>query len=227
MIRTLLIVVLLSAPGTAQAECRLAIALALDVSGSVDSRDYALQRNGLAGALRDPRVVQAILARPETPVDLMVYEWSDQGSTRTILPWQAMTSANALESATTRIETAPRAAMPPATALGDAMRHGIRSLASRRCWQRTLDISGDGRSNTGPRPGPLRAVAQTNDITINALVIGHPDPSETTRLTAYFRANVITGPGAFTETARDFSNYKAAMTRKLLRELTQQAISMR
>ena len=70
-------------------------------------------------------------------------------------------------------------------------------------------------------------MAQANDITINALVIGQPDPSETARLTAYFRANVISGRFAFTETAQGFADYQAAMTRKLLRELEAQPISLR
>lgn len=37
-------------PHAAQANCRLALALGLDVSGSVDSREYRLQLDGLANA---------------------------------------------------------------------------------------------------------------------------------------------------------------------------------
>ena len=37
--------------GIAQADCRQALALGLDVSGSVDSAEYALQMQGLANAV--------------------------------------------------------------------------------------------------------------------------------------------------------------------------------
>ncbi|MEM9846126.1 MAG: DUF1194 domain-containing protein, partial [Pseudomonadota bacterium] len=52
----------------AQAGCRQALALGLDVSGSVDTREYRLQTDGLAEALRDPEVQSAFLALPSLPV---------------------------------------------------------------------------------------------------------------------------------------------------------------
>ena len=41
--------------------CRLALVLALDVSTSVDQRDYGLQRFGLADAIRSSEVKSAFL----------------------------------------------------------------------------------------------------------------------------------------------------------------------
>ncbi|WP_137702167.1 DUF1194 domain-containing protein [Marimonas lutisalis] len=220
-----LCLLLLAGPGAAQ--CRQALALGLDVSGSVDSAEYTLQRRGLANALRHPEVARALLAMPSAPVRLMVYEWSDAGAQRVILPWTAITDAAALQQAAARLESLPRAALPPSTALGQAMRHGIAQLATQRdCWARTLDISGDGKSNSGPRPGPIRAEARAAGVTINALVIGADARASTdTRyveigeLVSYFHAYVITGPDAFVETALGFQDYEAAMVRKLKREL--------
>ena len=45
---------------TAQEACRLALVLAMDISSSVDPLEDALQRGGLAQALRAPDVVEAI-----------------------------------------------------------------------------------------------------------------------------------------------------------------------
>ena len=53
--------------GAAQADCRQALALGLDVSGSVDAQDYALQMQGLAAALEHPQVRAALLSRPALP----------------------------------------------------------------------------------------------------------------------------------------------------------------
>ncbi|MGB2892021.1 MAG: DUF1194 domain-containing protein, partial [Albidovulum sp.] len=49
----------LLAAGPAAAECRLALLLALDISASVDEREDALQRGGLARALLAPAVQDA------------------------------------------------------------------------------------------------------------------------------------------------------------------------
>jgi len=221
----LAIALTLAAPA-ASADCRQALALGLDVSGSVDSGEYALQRQGLANALRHPEVAQALLALPDAPVDLMVYEWSGPDNNRTLLPWRSITGAGALETAAAQIETTARSPLPPSTALGSAMRHGIASLRTRPCWRRTLDISGDGKSNTGPLPAPIRAEAQAARVTINALVIGADAPStgdaryvDIGELIAYFHANVISGADAFTEPALGFADFEAAMVRKLKREL--------
>ncbi|MDQ2093427.1 DUF1194 domain-containing protein [Rhodalgimonas zhirmunskyi] len=215
------------------ADCRQALALALDVSGSVDSREYMIQRRGLAAALLHPQVQEALLA-PGPPVELMVFEWSGPGAQHTVLPWRAITSLTELRAVAARIDSAPRAALPPPTALGSAMQHGIAALGTRNCASLTLDISGDGKSNAGPRPAPLRRIAERADITINALVIGVQDSAAesqrivtTAELVAYFKANVIAGPGAFTETALGFEEYEAAMVRKLLRELATLQLSQR
>ena len=213
-----------AAPGAASPVCRQALALALDVSGSVDRDEYLIQRQGLARALLHPEVAEALLALPGTAVDLMVYEWSDDGQTRVIAPWTSIDDAVTLTDFATRVADAPRGRLAPATALGSAMRAGLGHLAARgHCWKRTLDISGDGTSNSGPLPGPVRIEAEAQGVTINALVIG----GDADNLPGYFRAYVIAGPGAFVETAHGFSSYEAAMVRKLKRELEGLIVSLR
>ena len=41
--------------------CELALVLAIDISGSVDRREYRIQMDGLATALNDPTVQDALL----------------------------------------------------------------------------------------------------------------------------------------------------------------------
>lgn len=223
---------------TAAAEqpCRHALALGLDVSGSVDAREYRLQIDGLATALNSSTVRAAILAQPETPIELMVFEWSGPKDQLTLLPWTRITTADTLDTAITQIRsTERRADATPGTALGVAMLHGAAQLAKRsHCWRRTLDISGDGKSNLGPRPRTLKQRIAAQGITINALVIGADDPASgdirqhnIAELTAYFSAEVILGPHAFTKTALGFEDYARAMQAKLLRELDGLVLSQR
>ena len=75
MLRALILVWMLSV-GSASAACRQSLALALDVSASVDAREYVLQLEGVALALEDPAVRAALLDLPDAPVSLAVFEWS-------------------------------------------------------------------------------------------------------------------------------------------------------
>lgn len=221
----------LSKPAFSQ--CRQALALAIDVSGSVDLREYRLQLDGLVAALNDRDVVKALMAMPSTPVNLMVYEWSGPEDQTILVPWTALTDPSALEEVSLALARTERRDATPGTALGVAMQVGADFLDQRRfCWKRTLDISGDGKSNLGPRPRDVKARIGRGGITINALVIGSDAPAsgdrrqaEIAELSSYFRAEVITGPDAFVQTALGFEDYADAMTQKLKRELAGVAVS--
>jgi hypothetical protein len=224
-------VLLASWAGTAavaQKVCRQALALGLDVSGSVDAREYRLQLDGLARALDSDAVRAALLEHSTTPVELLVFEWSGPADQLTLLPWTRITDGSVLDTAIAQFHNIERRAdATPGTALGVAMLHGATLLAQRsHCWRQTLDISGDGKSNLGPRPRTVKPQLAATPITINALVIGADDPasgdirqSEIAELSAYFAAEVITGADAFVEVALGFEEYAAAMEVKLLREL--------
>ncbi len=208
----------------AQDACRQSLALGLDVSGSVDQREYRLQLDGLADALSDPKVTTALLTGTERPVLLAVYEWSDESFQRLLIDWIAITSPEALASVTGRLREMPRQPAPHTTAIGAAMLYGASLIArAPACPKRTIDLSGDGKNNTGPRPQDVRGTPPLAGIVVNGLTIGgepadHADPS-LAELSAYYRAQVIQGPAAFVMTAENFESYAEAMARKLLKEL--------
>ena len=227
------LMIALALPIQAQASCRQALALGLDVSGSVDSFEYRLQVDGLAGALQRPEVQQAFLTFPEAPVRLFVYEWAGQDSRRILYPWTEITSADVLSALSTTLRATPRLENEPATAIGEAMLFGARALLQQNdCWRRTLDLSGDGKSNVGIRPRDLRNAPHLGDITINGLIVGSDALSTSDRrqaeiadLWAYFKIEVIRGPQAFVEVAVGFDDFEDAMARKLLKELQTLAVS--
>lgn len=211
-------------PIAAGAECRQALAVGLDVSGSVDDREYALQMGGLAGALDHPEVRAALLQMPQLPVWLAVYDWSGPEDIRVILPWTEISGAPVLDRIVATLEQRPRVPGAPQTAVGAALVFGGTLLAQQGdCPRLTLDLTGDGLNNSGARP---RDVRLPPFVTVNALVIGaEKDPSwdggepGMAELSAWFRAEVIRGPDAFVEVALGFEDFEAAMVRKLLKEL--------
>jgi hypothetical protein len=226
MIRALACVVALGLGGAADAACRQALALGLDVSGSVDAREYRLQINGLAAALDNIAVRDALLSSPGAPVSVMVYEWSGPSDQAVIVPWAVIEDAATLDGFIETLLQTTRRDVSPGTALGTTITLGAQYLDQQpACWKRTLDISGDGMSNLGPRPRDVKDAIGARGITVNALVIAATPQLEGDALASYFRAEVITGPDAFVETAVGFDDYEAAMTRKLLRELEVLAVS--
>jgi len=208
-------------PALAQAECRQALALGLDVSGSVDSREYVLQRNGLAAALQNDEVQKSLLAMPAAPVMLVVYEWSGVDHQRILVNWQAVTTAQDLENFTTSLINTNRIKTDPSTAIGSSIIFGARLLSQQKnCWSHTLDLSGDGPSNFGPLPRSLPNHPSINQMTVNGLAVETENlTGKTFDLTKYYEAEVIRGQGAFVEKAAGFDAFEAAMVRKLLREL--------
>ena len=226
MIRVLLFLAALIG-GQAQAQCRLALALGLDVSGSVDSHEYRLQLDGLAAALEHPEVAEAVLALPALPIRLSIYEWSGPFDQHMLLEWTEIPDRATLNAVVARLRAATRREAEPGTALGAAMTKGVDLLLQQPdCWARTLDLSGDGKHNLGPHPRTVRGRLQRLDVTINALVIGADAAAFTDQrqvqiqeLAAYFEAYVIQGADAFVETALGFEGFEDAMVRKLKREL--------
>jgi hypothetical protein len=203
--------------GAARAEtCRLALALGLDVSGSVDVREYRLQMDGLASALESDEVRSAFFELPEAPVSLAVFEWSGPTTQTVVVDWTLIRSAADLYGLTGRLRAAQRGAAASSTALGSAKAFGAGLLADRAaCWRRVLDLSGDGTSNTGPRPQEIRP----EGITFNGLVIGEGHADGLGALAGYYRAYVVQGPEAFVESALTFDDFEAAIERKLKREM--------
>lgn len=230
MIRSALLICVLASPAASQTSCRQALVLGLDVSGSVDSREYRLQLDGLATALGDPEVSAALLENPGIPIRLAIYEWSEPGDERVILGWSNIVDGSDLLDIQTALRTTQRTQMGPSTGLGAAMRFGFSLLEQQPdCWTRTLDISGDGKGNTGQRPQDV--IEEPAGVIVNGLVIGVDDNRSANNrdlqigeLTAYYTAYVIRGPDAFVETALGFEDYAEAMRRKLLRELVSLAI---
>lgn len=213
------------AGGAARAEgCRLALALALDVSSSVDAREYALQTRGMAAALVAPEVAQAFLAVPGQPVRLMVYEWSGWHQQMVRQDWVTVAGQADLAAVAARLAAQARSFEQYPTALGMGLLFGARQLSRQGdCAERKLDVAGDGTNNDGGTPDMMRREVPEAfaDITVNGLVIG----SDIQVLGRYYQEFVVQGPGAFVEVATDYEGFERAMRRKLLRELGEMQMS--
>ena len=224
MIRALALVLLMALPAAGRAECRLALLLALDVSSSVDPSEDALQRGGVVAALTAPEVIEAFFAA-EQPVALSVYEWSGRYQQDILLDWTLIDSRAALITAAETIAATRRRHSDYPTAMGYALGRGARMFeAAPRCWAKTLDMAGDGQNNEGFGPQIAYRTFPFADVTVNGLVVNAADFEGELGLIAFYRAEVLHGPGAFLEIANGFADYERAMRRKLVRELSPRVI---
>lgn len=203
------------APTTALA-CDLALLLAVDVSGSVDPQEYRIQMDGLAAALRDGIVADALV---EQRAEVALIQWTGSSRQRQTVPWTPIaTYAHVLALADT-IESDPRIWRNFSTAIGEALQVATGAFEPvNHCTRLVIDVSGDGISNEGIDPKTQRDALRAAEITVNAIAI----ETDQTDLTAYFFENLIAGPGAFVVTANGFADYPEQIKRKLQRETTRQ-----
>ena len=221
MIRLCLVLLLLAAP--AAASCRLALALGLDISSSVDAEEDQLQRLGLARALASPEVQAALLSVPGESVALAVFEWSGRYQQDLTLPWRLLSTPQDILLAADAIGRSKRRYTEFPTAIGYALGYAAGVLAEAPpCLFQTLDVSGDGINNEGFMPRLAYQNFPLAEVTVNGLVIGGAEDD----LVGYYRREIIKGPGAFVETARDFNDFERAIQRKLVRELQARAIGL-
>ena len=222
----LLITLVLWIPGSARSEiCDVELVLALDVSASVDWREYHLQTGGLAAAFRSPEIAQIIEFWGDTGIYVTVVQWAGADQQQQIVPWSRLDDAAAREKLAAQIEAAPRFYVPYFTAIGAALKFSANLFDSSgvTCRHRVIDVSGDGASNDGAEPAPVRDVLVAAGITINGLII----TGDSTGLETYYRQNVIGGNGAFHEIANGFSDFPRVIKRKLLKELSPVVSSVR
>ena len=196
--------------------CQLALVLAVDVSGSVDRQEYDIQMQGLAAALNDGIVVDALIEQ-EAMVTLL--QWTGSSRQRQTIPWHKIETALDVAEFAAQVAQDERVWRNYSTAIGEALITAQTALEKvPECARKVIDVSGDGVSNEGVDPSTRRASLSDMGVTVNALAIETND----TDLTAWFFENLIHGEGAFVVTANGFQDYPEQIKRKLQRETTRQ-----
>ena len=123
-----LCLMLLLLPGLAQAACRQAISLGLDVSSSVDHMEYRLQLDGVIAALNAPVVKDILFLQPDAPVRIHVFEWSGPVNQTVIVPWTTINTPADLAQIISRLRAHSRGVPAPTTAVGSALLAGFAYL---------------------------------------------------------------------------------------------------
>ncbi len=198
------------------AACETALLLAVDVSGSISYEEYALQMEGLADALGDPDIVDALVRGKDR---LALVQWSGLRKQRLSLPWQTLDNAEDVAALAETFRHIKRPQDHTDTAIGEALFFSLAQFAEvSDCQRHVIDLSGDGAENAGTSLPAARAEIEANGITLNGIAI--EEDAGSAKLSGYFRRFVIT-PDGFVITSRGLADYPRAIREKLLRELTE------
>jgi Ca-activated chloride channel family protein len=191
----------------------LAMVLAVDGSASVTYDEFGLIAGGMAAALRDPAVAAGLTGK----CILSLLLWSGSGQQDVITGWTPIATAADLTAFADDVDNMPRTVKAGNTAVGEALLAALTLLGRVPATPRRniVNVIGDGRSNDGIAPGPIRDRMAAADITINGLCILHEEPD---LLTSYTN-EVIGGPGAFAVICREYKDFAEAMRQKLAREI--------
>lgn len=206
-------------------EVDLALALGIDISGSIDPDEARLQREGYVNAFRDPAIIKAILSGANGRIAVSYYEWSDSWMQKLLIDWTLLDSEAAIQLFATRLSEAP-ISIARRTSISGAIRYAIPLLGRSpyEAQRKVLDISGDGSNNDGGLVTEMRHEALKERIIINGLPIMNDRPNpfgfpNETDLDRYYLHCVIGGPRSFVEVARSFEDFPRAVRKKLLQEV--------
>lgn len=203
----------------------LELALAVDVSRSVDAGEAELQRQGYVAAFRDPEVIEAITTGMLGRIAVGYFEWAGMGHTEVIVDWTLIDS----EDSAHRFSAALDRRSPSAwsrTSISGALEFAqpwfeVNGFEGTR---RVIDVSGDGPNNWGEPVDVARDRVVAAGITINGLPIlnqagGNFSHFNISDLDLYYRDCVIGGTGAFVIVANNFEDFGQAVRRKLILEI--------
>jgi hypothetical protein len=221
-------ILVLATPSRAEEPVDLLLVLASDVSRSVDTRKFQLQREGYAAALSNPKVIDAIRSGPHGRIAICFLEWSGVTSQKVVIDWTIVGDAASARRIGDQLIELPRA-FADRTSISAGIEFAMSQLerAPFRGVRRTIDVSGDGTNNSGRDVALARDEALAKGVTINGLVILSDSPlpwnPEHTNppggLDGYYRNNVIGGAGAFVMVAENHNSFGQAIVKKMIAEI--------
>ena len=206
----------------------LLLVLASDVSRSVDTRKFELQRQGYAAALSNPRVIEAIKSGPHGRIAICFVEWSGATSQKLVIDWTIVSDFASARRIGDQMLELPRS-FADRTSISAGLEFSMVQLNSApfEAPRRTIDVSGDGTNNSGRDISMVRDEVLAKGVTINGLVILSDTPlpwnPEHTNppggLDNYYRNNVTGGPGSFVMVAENHNSFGQAIVKKMIAEI--------
>ncbi len=208
--------------------------IAVDVSGSINDREYQIQKSGIVDALKSKEMSDLLVNCNGIGLGLTVVEWSGTVKSSQVLqivPWTLLQTENDLIQFSDQIANSPRS-FAGDTDIAAALNYSLQVMQSApfESTRRIIAISGDGSQSVSSlsRSYDLetmrRIIVLENEIIINAIAISENSGEliqqtrgvQTPSIKDYFEENVKGGPGSFVLPADSFESYSDVIKRQLL-----------
>ncbi len=136
----------------------LALIIALDGSASVTFDEFNLITGAMGAALQDAEVVSSLTGGPAGGSLAALLLWSGTGAHAIMVDWVRIATPKQAELFAQTVTNMPRIVRAGSTAIGEALLVAEQMLAAAptSAARRVIDVVGDGRSNEGTAPGPVR-----------------------------------------------------------------------
>lgn len=207
----------------------VALVLTVDASGSIDTPEFQLQKEGIASAVADPEVLSTIQSGRNGRIAIAYVEWGAPGGAQTVVDWMLVGDAASAAGFGDAVLQAPRS-IQSYNAIGDAIDLAVKLLDACPCrpTRRIIDVSGDNPDNRSNHPAPLaRDAAVAQGVTINALAIlndGRLGPGGRPWLVEAYERTIIGGFGAFAIAAQSRADFARALREKMVLEISGTAL---
>ncbi|HEY9208461.1 MAG TPA: DUF1194 domain-containing protein [Acidovorax sp.] len=204
------------ASGAQAVPVALELALLVDVSGSVDAGEYALQKQGYVNAFNNA-TIQSAIASFANGIAVTYIEWSGAAQQSTEVAWTHITDAASASAFAAAISGATRN-FGGSTAPGSAINYAVTGMFSNTfdSTRQVIDVSGDGEQNDGANTATARNAALAAGVdAINGLAIGG------LALETWYNTNIKGGANGFVVRVDDFADFSTAVTNKIGREIQQ------
>ncbi|MDP1699864.1 MAG: DUF1194 domain-containing protein [Aestuariivirga sp.] len=216
-----IIILVALTPSRAEAQVAtvdLELVLAVDVSGSIDPGESALQRQGYLAAIRSPEFVAAVRAGSLEKIRLTYVEWAGENLQQVTVPWRVIDGPEAAQAFASELAEQPAAPFRRGTSISSALVFSA-GLFEGGSIRRVIDISGDGPNNAGGMVTVARDAVVAQGIVINGLPMLISPAQVLPPLDRYFVDCVIGGEGSFSLPVTSVGSLAEAIRMKLLREL--------
>jgi hypothetical protein len=214
-----------SAPASALENVDLKLVLATDVSGSINSEELQIEREGTAEAFLDPVVVKAIQSGALGRIAVSMIDFSSPGLGKVVIDWRIIRDHASAASFAEAVRDTPRTP-GRRTSVSNALELGSLLFASSEkdivATRKVIDVSGDGPNNDGNPMQDVHDKTIAQSIVVNGLPIMDDNANGYyPNLDKYYAACVAGGRGAFVIVVHSFKDFGAAMRHKLILEISQ------
>ena len=172
---------------------------------------------GIANAFRSKEIVDVIGQGEYGRIAVTLVQWSSTSAQIVAVPWTLVDDRESALLFSETVTATPRLTAEGGTSLSEALLFAGALLEENNDAVRSVvDISADGRNNSGEEIQNARDALLARGITINGLAVLDEIPN----LNRYFEKNVVGGKGFFVIRAKDYQHYAEAIRRKLIMEIS-------